>query len=248
MLVAGQTFLPNALTAMTFSEKGCRMDLNRIVISQNRHVWVCRCIDDEGNENVVGRVEQDLGPFQNTIGHEQAILRCQRRNQQRLLDACQMGTEQYQITASAIIETCVATRLNLEEKAMDQPFSFDTDRCGARFVRFISPRTGGVWICECVQEIQTERAYFVVSGRSAFLTDFSPLGAEEEVAVLGTCTTNAAPRIDRVCRITPGDFQLLSLQMLEVCCKRARVDVEQKFQCRTAVPDDVSSLKAPFLI
>lgn len=220
-------------------QRNCSIFTNRQQgVIPNRHVWVCGCTNDDGTEFVRGRVDHELDLTQNTTGHELAILRCQRKNRDHLLRSCRGGADQYQRRAAPILRHCINTPLNTTEKALTTPFAFKKDQCESRFVRFLLPQIGGVLVCQCFQEIELFFQYIVVSGRVAFLTNNAPSGAENEVSTLEECTNEAIAQLEDVCLRTPGDFQLLALQLLEVCCKRARVQFEEKFECKSAVPDE----------
>lgn len=95
-------------------------------------------------------------------------------------------------------------------------------------------------MCECKQTDILE----VLPGWARYNITGELGGLGNELAMLRRCSeTEAAVRMERVCRESPGNFLILGLQIIQTCCKRARVSVPTKFTCATVVPNDLSSFK-----
>lgn len=122
------------------------------------------------------------------------------------------------------------------------PFRFNRDDCIETQGAFTGAQIGKLFLCNCRQD-----TFDVILGRVLFVTAASPLGSEKEVRFLQECGKNFLPQLRKVCRESTKDFNLLARQLIQVCCKRVRVPFdEQKFECRAAVPDDVTEFEAVF--
>lgn len=221
----------------------CFLSLNRTLRRTNNYVWTCRCPDNRGGTEAVGRVQvkAPLGR-KDTRAQASATLRCAEQENRRLTQTCSQNARQWEHDALATLQKCLKAKPSSSDLKMRGKFTFSRANCKSQFLSYIGNEIGGVWLCVCPQT-----TYRVVIGRAQFLTNASPTDAMDEVRFLKSCTRQTTTQLKDVCRSVPGDFELLSLQILQVCCKRARVLSDAKFQCATAVPDDVSLFKDFFL-
>lgn len=222
----------------------CELTLTRVLGRTSNYVWVCDCLNSEGMFEAAARTQVDAPKSQlDTDARATAFLRCTSSEKQRLLHTCLRDRRAFERQAQHVLSRCLHAEPSSQDLQLKGPFMYNPSTCQSRFVRFIGANTGGVWICRCPQE-DREEGFQVVSGRAQFLTDVSPIGSVEEVSFLQNCTgrTNKN-QLQQVCRQSPGDFELLGLQLLQVCCKRARTRFDAKFRCAAIVPGDVTPLK-----
>ncbi|KAI0563123.1 hypothetical protein FGB62_46g010 [Gracilaria domingensis] len=83
----------------------------------------------------------------------------------------------------------------------------------------------------------------VTPGWSRFVIRGSIGKATSESDKIRSCAIKAAEQMQIVCEKNPGDYDILAMQILETCCKRARVGSESKFECAAVVLEDLSESK-----
>lgn len=222
----------------------CKTEFTRVLGRTNTYVWTCDCPSTGGTVayDIVGRVQGDApeGP-QNSAAQASATTRCAQHAKPEITDACNLNATIFEHIATEKLRTCLQVRPSKDDLKEKGRFRFSRKLCRSQFVPFLSRKVGGVWLCLCDQP-----TFQVVSGRAQFLTNAAPTSPREEVRIISSCTIGVKDQLEDVCRNAPGDFELLALQLLQVCCKRARVFSNAKFQCAAAVPDDATPLKVSF--
>lgn len=209
------------------------VNLNRLVGRNQQYVMVCVRVFRK-QTNASGRVVRHALA---DPARDRAFLQCVLNEKDKLIPACIMSGSRFEREGNALFHKCTRSHLRPNGKGPD-PRNFRRDRCFAFFVSYIGREVGGLWVCECVQP-----RYSVISGRAFFSTRFAPGTADAEVESIRNCAKDTTAQLKEVCNSSPSDFELLALQLLQVCCKRARKAGNAKFQCAAAVPNDVSDLK-----
>eukprot|EP00177_Eucheuma_denticulatum_P005657 GFKZ01010298.1.p1 GENE.GFKZ01010298.1~~GFKZ01010298.1.p1 ORF type:complete len:269 (+),score=13.23 GFKZ01010298.1:130-936(+) len=238
LLLLVLNYLTQAAQAQT-----CSLSLNRILGRLNNYVWVCDCLTPDGVPEASARTQiRAPSGVADSAARASAFLRCTNRARDRLLHTCLRNRRLFERQAKRTMERCSNAMLSRGDRDLRGAFQVDRSRCEAFLRRFVAGEVvGGIWICSC---LQSDGEFRVVPGRAQFLTNQSPTGARRELTFLGRCTGEEnREELERVCRETPGDFEILALQLLQVCCKRSRVMFEEKFECAALVPDDVTPIK-----
>lgn len=221
----------------------CVVGLFRQTGKTNAIVWTCEC------PIAYGRVSVPAPPIEDdTLASFVQHVRCYDRTQRNLARVCERSPAQFHRQATAAIKKCQRTNKPTQalKRRFPGPLKIETDMCEPNFVGLSSPtQTGGVWVCLCKQNVlpginPLPRA---AVGRVGFDTVSSPSGRRIEVALLQQCSKSMMRRMRPICKNHQDRFNTLAAHLLEVCCKRSRALFPQdKFQCKTVVPGDVSEL------
>lgn len=229
------------VTARISSPK-CFIELSRLLLPVSSYSLFCKCESD------VGRVAVFTdGPSKpmDTVGRGEATLQCIERSKKSLVELCnRASTAPFEREAKLILERCVQqVKLTEQQLKRNGPFSFDRSTCTSAFKWGPVPSENlinAAWICECKQtdilEVLPGWAQYNITGELG--------GLGRELQLLRTCSeTEAESRLERVCQESPGNFLILGLQIIQTCCKRARVNASTKFGCAAVVPTDLSEYK-----
>lgn len=210
--------------------------VNRVVGRTQQYVIVClRETPITQKLKAIGRATLDAP---SNAAKDRAVLNCLLDGKKSLLSPCRHGKERFEMEANKLLHICSRARLLPPGSKAPNPRKFKKNRCSADFVAYTGSEIGGLWICQCFQP-----NYIVVVGRAFFSTKFAPGTASNEIETVQKCSISTAAQLKTVCFNTPGDFELLALQILQVCCKRARVAGNAKFPCAAAAPSKVQKLK-----
>lgn len=229
-------------TSRTASNRRCDLILTRAIGRESNYVWVCVCDGKTGASKFAdGRIQIDLTPETNrTAAQDLATVRCIQHNNAAMSALCNRNGQLFQKKGTQILQKCIHEKPTASELRAKGPFRYKRKNCFANFFKVQFPFRGGSWVCRCEQTF----FYRIVTGLAGFrpqLEDFS----EVESSIIDTCSVSVGKDMRRVCRDSPSDFELLGLQLLQVCCKRARVGLDAKFRCADIVPKDVGFLKVP---
>lgn len=238
--------VPSCLAQTTNRPSGCYLNFHRLIGLRDRYVWACQCINNSALSDATnGRVEINARPQSKEMrAQTRATARCIRHSYASTLAVCERNVTEYQTVAKRTLRRCKNAKPTMAELRRNGPFIYKKNMCVANSYRAEFPLRGVVWVCQC----QQEPFIFVSPGRAAFLTDAAPGNALAEATVIDRCTLSVTKQLSDVCSRTPGDFQLLALQLLEACCKRARVRfASAKLKCAAVVPKNVDIFKRPFL-
>lgn len=221
--------------------KDCRSTLFRLIGTTNAYLWVCRCV--RGDRRVAfGRATYVLPKWaEKSNAKHKAFVNCQNQRRSQLEHTCFNNRDHYESRAEEAMKACAPAKYqgSEEERKIQSPFVLKKGKCFAEFVGlFSATQTNGLWACVCKQKYVE-----IVVARAQFSSKSAPGSEADEVRELEDCTKGLKPELSRVCLNVPGDFQLLALQNLQTCCKRARVLSNAKFECAAFVPSDVSVLK-----
>lgn len=239
-----QTTLLTALVMLFLlnqaSATDCDTNIVRNLGRNNDYVLACACKDRTGLAIFRGRA-QAKGPSgaADTAAKGKATIRCLQAHRNRLTHICSRNGIGFERAAQMALHRCLRAIPTAADKRTKGKFTYRRDMCDARFAPLIGRQVGGFWICRCSQG-----GFRVVTGVGALVTTGSPFGAKKEVLLTRQCTLSVRAQLTQTCRGAPGDFELLALQLMEVCCKRLRLAlVTSKLKCRALVPDDITGLK-----
>lgn len=223
-----------------------RVIFSRVLGRQQAYVWKCEQLNEKTDRvSAVGLIETSIDPAIHTGGRAAATIRCAESYRHHLTRVCEQGEKQFMTRAQHLLQQCLTTPITAAERKLEKTFTFNKDRCAATFRTAFFGGFESVWLCGC----QETEGFFVAAGRARLVTTGAPRAVKKELNFLEICTANAKPQLSQVCQNTPEDFELLALQLMQVCCKRARVNFDKKkFECEAAVPSDVSGLKFQSLI
>lgn len=217
----------------------CNLSLNRLVGRTNSYVYACNCPQPSGRLGPVARAEALIPPSQpDTAARAAATIRCILQEEARLLQICEQDTRRYDVVATQTLNTCLSADITPQEAQLEGPFTFSKQRCEAGLSTFLGAQIAGVYLCICRGD-----GFDVVVGRADFVIESSPLSDELEVELIRECEQQFQSQVQDVCVNSPADFEILALQLLQVCCKRIRVGLDAKFECDSIVPDDLSAFK-----
>ena len=232
-------FLLSSMTAGAASL--CRVHLFRRVGRFSSHVYICECRPSASKPYLVpSRAEiPTVISEKDTIGRNNAFYRCTGKDQLHLEEVCSHGTpSQFETEARSTLQKCKMAPLTPTDKSQTHPFTYPTDQCQLRLGIYV-PGPATVSVCSC--KISQKR--FVATGRAAALTAESPEDPLKEAKIIKKCVADTEAQLSKVCKDTPKDFEILSLQLLETCCKRLRTKFDmEKLECKAIVPDDLGPL------
>lgn len=205
------------------------------------YVYVCDCRKDPSAPLIpAARAEVDSPTGRHdTLGRNNAFFRCTRHDNPRLNRICLHRPHRFQKVATRVMHHCTKTTLTPREMMQNGPFRFSTRRCEIIFITSFVPQTAALSICKC--EIMPN--VNVVVGRGIAFTARAPIDPVVESKIIKRCIASTRAQLTDVCLNVPGDFEILSLHILQTCCKRARRLSNSKLDCAAIVPDDLSGLK-----
>lgn len=235
----------------------CVLGFNRQVGRLSQYNWVCVCPWKNGPKpfRAIGLASiQAPPPGHDTQGRGLATARCAARATPRLTHLCRANATAFEHAATRTLTRCISHEpLTCKERRLRGPFirTYNTDSCRADFVNLVGGgRRSGSWLCECQQRFDVLpngaefiTRYDVLPGVAEFITKGTREATNEEWALLDACTGPASIQLKEVCAASPGDFEILSLHLLQACCKRVRVAFKSKFECAVVVPDDLRAFK-----
>ena len=219
----------------------CRVPLFRRVGKVSSHVYLCECRSSVSKPYLaIGRSEVPaLNPKRDTVGQNSAFYRCVDDAQAKLESTCVHSPSDFELEALQVLRKCINHPMNPTEKAQAGSFTYPVDKCQDR-VGIVLEVPVTVDACTC--KIAHNR--YVVLARAGFRILSSPSNPTKEAKVIRKCIATTKDQLTAVCRNTPNDFQILSLQLLEACCKRFRSKFHvEKMDCKAILPDDLSLLK-----
>lgn len=139
---------------------------------------------------------------------DRAVLKYLLDGKMSLLSPCRNGRERFEMEANKLLPICSWAALLPPGSKAPNPRKCRKNRCAASFIAYTGREIGGLWLCQCVQP-----NYVVVSGRAFFSTKFAPGKASDEIKTLRKCSTSTSAQLKKVCINTPGDIELLALQI-----------------------------------
>ena len=219
----------------------CRIGLFRRVGVVSTYVYTCDCRKNVDMPfKAVGRASiPAFKPRLDTIGRNNAFLRCQTAFRRELEHICFDETPSFPEAAERVLKRCINEPMTEKEMLQTRRFKFSTDKCEAGVIVF-PPGPATVTFCAC----KIAKRTFVVPGRGAALIVSSPFKRTKELQLIRGCIRTKTKQLQKVCNNSPEDFEVLSLHLLEACCKRIRKMFDiAKLECKAIVPDDLS----PFL-
>lgn len=115
-----------------------------------------------------------------------------------------------------VFQKCVREKPTAGELQKRGPFRYQRNGCLADFFVEKFPLNRGAWVCRCAPSPSDT----IVTGLAVF-----PLQPEDvsglESSIIDTCSVSLGKDMQRVCRDSPSDIELLGLHLLSVFCKRA---------------------------
>lgn len=230
-----------ALAIVTPSESSrmCRVVTHRVTAVSRLFSLVCRC---GKRQELVGRSVRLIDPkVPDTKQQDRLTVECIEHAKESLLHDCLRDPREYDRNAAATLKRCMSLRPKKGNKT--NPFTYHSRQCETEFRQLDVPNAReALLVCACTQR----PGYIVHPGVVIFRLEDSPLGASKEQDFVRECTRSFLPQLTEACAGAPERFDVRSAQALNVCCKRARVKFQnQKLECQTLVPDDLSTLMLP---
>lgn len=222
----------------------CIADIFRVVGANDLYSLPCRC--DGAADDYVARATVFLGDSPNTAAQANVTVECLENARKDLARNCDRHPDAYEVRTRAAIQRCLDVRPAEDAPGFNATFSFDRSMCRTIFRRVdAGPRMESVVVCACEQR----PSYVVHPGVAQFFDIDAPQDATEERDFIRECIASLFANLEDTCRSEPARFELRSLQLLNTCCKRARVLFDEgKLVCQDTVPDDVSQSQLDVIV
>lgn len=237
--------LTSVFFALTASSQACHVDLHHSVGRKpNIYVWTCddqrgAGINPNNEENVIARIAETAPPTDQTstarVSRTVSCFEAAIAKDRRLSNCCDHPRRWEHLGLRAMRE-CISSTARPGEKPT--PVKYSRKECTAVFAGLFSEETAAVWLCLCSQPKLVSRLRFdIVPGRAQYTIKKSPTSPAGEVSFIQRCSRSSFQQLRRVCRETPGNFDTLSLQLMQTCCKRARtIFKDDKLECAAIIP------------
>eukprot|EP00178_Gracilaria_changii_P002013 TRINITY_DN1296_c0_g1_i1.p1 TRINITY_DN1296_c0_g1~~TRINITY_DN1296_c0_g1_i1.p1 ORF type:complete len:247 (-),score=38.01 TRINITY_DN1296_c0_g1_i1:952-1692(-) len=243
-MVRAQLFVITVLIATVHFAAGsgkCFIELTRIfgTASRNRYALLCKCSPTVAKSLVFSAVRAEQ---EDTVGRGAATVRCIAHQRRRLTTQCNyLNSTEFARHAHPVLNRCFnRTALTPQEASATEPFTFVSDNCVSKFASSQgSLETAAAWVCECAQN----DFYEVTPGWPRYVLSGSAAAKARGLDEIRSCAMPYSQQMQQVCTNSAGDYDVLGLHILQTCCKRARTQLESKFECAAIVPDDLTDAK-----
>lgn len=218
-------------------EPSCEVALFRVVGANVLYALPCRCSPtDVFVARATLRIPDDVN---DTVAQARATVTCLKESQRNLQMVCTNNLGHYEAAAREVLERCVVKTPAPDAPDQEAVYTYDKSQCKAVFRRadvLNLDRKESVLVCACEQP----NGVVVHPGVSQFFQDGGELGQTQERDFIAACIDNDLQHLKDGCVRQPERFELLGLQLLNVCCKRARkMFPTDKLRCQETVPADV---------
>lgn len=204
------------------------------------YINVCRC--PRGHPPVISGIDSPIPLSANntvpSISQASASLSCFQKRNLQLASACDHGIPAFRQAVEHAVNDCVLNPPPTPDVELPFTFGPKNEKCKGFLFIFDDGEPVLSLVLACACRLDDENRINVVNGRAQFQP--KSIMEKEEVE---TCTRANLDVLTTVCQTNPKDFEVLSKQIFQTCCKRSRATMGDKLECQPIVPDDLSGLE-----